>query len=257
MPLRTRKEVIRMARFLRKPETRGGRKEDEPNGADKYAARLVTVLYPMSPASEAYRTLRTNLLYAFMDDPPQAIVLTSPGPGEGKSTACANIGVVLAQAGKNVLIVDCDLRNAVMHKFFRLRNLYGLVDVLLGERDLKSAEAEPVEGLKVLPVGPTPHNPTELLGTQRFSELLTSFRKEFDYVLIDAPPVMLVSDPAILATQGDGVLLILDAQNTRKASVRQSIRSLKVVGANVLGTVVNNVTVSGSSLSFVGDYYYK
>jgi len=167
--------------------------------------------------------------------------------------------VVLAQAGKNVLIVDCDFRKPVMHRFFGMRNLYGVVDVLVGERKLEEVGAEPVKGLKVIPVGYIPPNPTELLGAPRFSELLASFREEFDYVLVDAPPVGLVSDPAILATQGDGVLLISDAQNTRKGSVRQAMRSLEVVGANVLGTVMNNVETSKGGYYHYGyrGYTYK
>jgi capsular exopolysaccharide synthesis family protein len=131
-----------------------------------------------------------------------------------------------------------------MHRFFAMRNLDGLVDVLIGERKLQEVWKEPVEGLKVVPVGTVPPNPTELLSTQRFSKLLASVREAFDYVLIDAPPVMPVSDTAILGIQGDGVLLALDAQNTRKGSVRQAMRSLETVGVNVIGTVMNNVKAS-------------
>jgi capsular exopolysaccharide synthesis family protein len=232
-------------------EARRRQGEVEPtSGLDELVGRLVTVLDPTSATSEAYRTLRTNLLYALVDNPPKVIVLTSPGPGEGKSTICANLGVVLAQAGKDTLIVDCDFRKPVIHRFFGLRNLHGVVNILVEERKLQEVSKEPVDGLKVVPVGPVPSNPTEILGTRRFSGLLASFREEFDYVLIDAPPVGLVSDPAILATQGDGVLLVLNAQNTRKGSVRQAMRSLEAVRANVLGTVMNNVEVSKSG------YYY-
>jgi capsular exopolysaccharide synthesis family protein len=212
--------------------------------------RLVTVTDPTGAASEAYRTLRTNLLYAVMDEPPEVIVLTSPGQSEGKSTTCSNLGVALAQAGKKVLVLDCDFRKPVMHKFFGLRNLKGMVNVLLGECELQSVSHEPVEGLTVVTVGPLPSNPAELMGTQRFSELLASLRKEFDYILIDAPPVGLVSDPAILATQGDAVLLVVDAQKTPQGAVRGAIRSLRAVGANILGTVMNNVE------GLESDYYY-
>jgi receptor protein-tyrosine kinase len=222
----------------------------EEGKTDELAERLVTVLDPTSAAAENYRTLRTNLLYALVDNPPKVIVLTSPGPGEGKSTTCANLGVVLARAGKDVLIVDCDLRKPVMHKFFGLRNLQGVVDILIGERGVQEVWKKPVESLRVVPVGPKPPNPSELLGTQRFSDFLIEIRERFDYVLVDAPPVGVVSDPAILATQGDGVLLVLDAQNTRKGSVRQAMRSLEAVGAKVLGTVMNNVEASK------GGYYY-
>lgn len=206
--------------------------------------RLTSVLEPNGAASEAFRSLRTNLLYALVDNPPKVIVLTSPGPGEGKSTTCANLGVVLAQAAKSTMIIDCDLRKPVMHKFFGLRNLHGVTDILFGERSLQEVWQEPVDGLKVIPVGPIPFNPAEILSSKRFSDLLGSVRGEFDYVLVDAPPVGPVSDPVILAMKGDGVLVVLDAQNTRKGAVRQAVRSLEAVGANILGTVMNNVDLS-------------
>jgi capsular exopolysaccharide synthesis family protein len=228
----------------------------EKADTDELAGHLVSVLDPMSAATEAYRSLRTNLLYAaVLDERPKVIVLTSPGQGEGKSTTCANLGVVLAQAGKEVLIVDCDFRKPVMHRFFGLRNLYGIVEVLIGERQLQEVWKQPMERLHVINVGRIPPNPTELLSTRRFAEFLASFREKFDYVLVDAPPIGLVSDAAILATQGDGILFVADAQNTRKGSVRQAIRSLKAVGANVLGTVMNNVKIVKSSYSYYATYY--
>jgi capsular exopolysaccharide synthesis family protein len=224
-----------------KTEGRQAKSKSEADGLDELAGRLVTVFDPMSGAAEAYRTLRTNLLYtAYVEEPVKTIVLTSPGPGEGKSTTCANLGVVLAQAAKEVLIVDCDFRKPVMHKFFGLGNLHGIVDVFAGTRKGQEIWMEPRAGLKVIPAGLVPPDPTELLSTQRFAELLASFRESFDYVLVDAPPAGTVSDAAILATQGDGVLLVSDAQETRKESVRQAVRSLEAVGARILGTVMNN-----------------
>ncbi len=127
------------------------------------------------------------------------------------------------------------------HRAFGTRNILGIVDVLAGEYKLQEVWHEPVPGLKVVNVGPIPPNPAELLGSKRLSDLLANVRKEFDYILIDAPPVGLVSDPAILATQGDGVLLVLDAQHTRKGALRQSVRSLEAVGVIVLGTVMTTL----------------
>jgi capsular exopolysaccharide synthesis family protein len=251
---KTQKEGSAAQSLLKTGLRRAGREAE----TDELARRLVTALDPTSAAAEAYRTLRTNLLYgAFLDEPAKVIVLTSPGPGEGKSTTCANLGMVLAQAGKNTLILDCDFRKPVIHRLFGFRNVRGVVDALAGERKLQDNWKEPIEGLKVVTVGPIPPNPTELLGTRRFSELLASLREEFDYVLIDAPPVGMVSDPAILATQGDGVLLVSDAQNTRKGSVRQAMRSLGAVGANVLGTVMNNVKASEGGYDYLYGYTYK
>lgn len=185
--------------------------------------------------------MRTNLFYALVDDPPKIITVTSPNPREGKSTLCANLGAVLAQADKNTLIVDCDLRRPVLHKTFGVRNIHGIVNVLVGEHSLEDVSQEPMQGLKVVTVGPLPLNPAELLSSKRFADFLEKVRKDFDYVLLDAPPTELVADPAIIAAQGDGVLLVFDVQSTRKGAVRRSVRSLEAVGANVLGTVMNNV----------------
>ncbi len=223
-----------------------GRKKKSQDDQGDLSGRLVTLLDPLGVAAEAYRTLRTNIFYSVADTPPKVIVMTSPGPQEGKSTTCANLGVVLAQADQSTLIVDCDLRKPVVHRVFGTRNVYGLMNVLAGERDLESVWQQPVENLKILTVGPIPLNPAEVLSSKRFAEFLDQVRKRFDYVLVDAPPVQLVSDPTIIATQGDAVLLVLDAQNTRKGAVRQAVRSMEAVGAHVLGTVMNNVRTSKS-----------
>ena len=221
-----------------------GREEKE---ARDLSGHLVTLLNPTDAASEAYRTLRTNLLYAFVDNPPKVIVFTSPGRREGKSITCANLGVVLAQAGRSALIVDCDLRKPAMHNVFGLDNSRGLITVLVKERSLQDTWREPIEGLKVLTAGPVPPNPAEVLSTQRFAELVGQAREEFDYVLLDGPPVGPVSDPAILSVHADGALLVVDAQNTRKVAVRQSVRSLEAVGANVLGVVMNKAQAFGTN----------
>jgi receptor protein-tyrosine kinase len=241
MSLRARRgKVARVAIFRRRAERRRKRQEKE-RASEDLSGRLVTTLDPTGAASEAYRTIRTNLIYSLVDLPLQVIVFTSPGPQEGKSTICANLGVTLAEGDNSTLILDCDFRRPVLHKIFGLRNLRGIVNVLAGEHRLEEVWQEPLPGLKTVTVGPVPPNPSELLGSQRFAEFLERVRQDFDYVLIDAPPIELVSDPAILATQGDGALLVVDAQKTRKGSVRRSMRSLEAVGANVLGTVMNNV----------------
>jgi capsular exopolysaccharide synthesis family protein len=211
---------------------------------------LVTLLSPTSVASEAYRTLRANLLYGVVDDPPKVILITSPGRGEGKSITCANLGVVLAQVGKNVLIIDGDLRKPAMHRVFGIDDSRGLITVLVQECNLQDALDEPLEGLEVLTVGPSPPNPTEVLSSQRFANLVRQARERYDYVLIDGPPVGQVSDPAILSVHADGTLLVIDAQDTRKVALRQSIGKLESVGAEVLGVVLNNAR------ELEGDGYY-
>jgi capsular exopolysaccharide synthesis family protein len=201
----------------------------------------VTVTNPGDAASEAYRTLRTHLLYALSDAACNVIVVTSPGPMVGKSTTCANLGVVLAQAEKKTLVLGCDFRNPTLHKIFGLPNAFGMVNVLAEERGLQEVWREPLSGLKVVAGGPVSPSPTELLGSTGFAGLLNQVRQEFDYILIDAPPVQLASDAMILSAQGDGVLLVIDYESTSKESVRQSVRELEIAGANVLGTVMNNV----------------
>lgn len=217
--------------------------------AGDLSGRLVTLDDPDSVAAEAYRTLRTSLMFSLVDSPPKAILLTSAGKEEGKSTTCANLAIALAQAQKNVLVVDCDLRRPVMHKIFGLRNFEGMTDVLTGERGVQEVLQRPLDNLSVITVGPLPPNPAELLSSKRFTEFLRAMRASFDYVLVDAPPIGPVSDPAIVATQVDGVLLVLNSQSARKKEVHQAVRSLDAVGARVLGTVINNVRARK------GDYY--
>ncbi len=200
---------------------------------------LVTLLDPAGAASEAYRSLRTSLLYAKMDAPPTVILITSPGLADGKSTTCANLAVVLAQAGKETLVIDGDLRKPSLHRIFGVPNVSGMVNVLSGEHDLSEVCAEPFPGLKMLSTGPIPPYPTELLSSGRFEELLGQARQLFDYVLVDSPPTELVSDPMIIAAQVDAVLLVLDSQGTSKGSLRKAVRNLEAVGANILGTLVN------------------
>ena len=233
------------------------RPDKETTRDPDFSGNLITVSEPNSMTSEAFRRLRANLLYAQFDAPPKVVMVTSPGSAEGKSTVCANLGVVLGQAGKNTLVLDCDLRRPKMHEMFGLSLEGGLVDILTGDLGLRQACQEPLPGLSlsVLTVGAIPPNPAELLDSRRFSEFLKTVEAEFDYVLIDSSPAGAVSDPLILATRVDGVLLALDARKTRKGDVRRTMRALTTVGARVLGTVMNNVAGSKSDYGQVGPYY--
>ncbi|MDQ5826958.1 MAG: CpsD/CapB family tyrosine-protein kinase [Chloroflexota bacterium] len=219
-----------------------GPSQESGQGNDSFED-LVTLHDPTGAASEAYRMLRTSLFYAVVDTPPKVIVLTSPSPGEGKSTTTANLGVTLAQVGKSVLTLDCDLRRPRLHSMFDVHNETGLADILTGGHKMEEVWREPIPGLKLICAGPPPPNPAELLSSQRFAEFLSEMRRKFDYVLVDTPPVGR-ADAAVLAASADGVLLILDSQRTRKGSLRQALRGLRGVGANVLGTVMNNFEVS-------------
>ena len=209
---------------------------------------------PSGVASEAYKMLRTNLFYALIDSPPKIIVLTSANVGEGKSTTTANLGVTLAQADKNVLILDCDLRRPRLHSVFGMNNTRGLVDILAGGDQLEEVWREPIPGLKLICAGSPPPNPAELLSSRRLAEFLHPVRRRFDYVLVDTPQVG-VPDSAVLAAHGDGVLLVLDSQRTRKGPLRQAMRTLRGVGANVLGTVMNNFDGSRDGNTPYGPLY--
>lgn len=232
------------------------RAESRETTSDNLSGPLPTVLEPLSDASEAYRALRSSLLYAPQPDTlPRAILITSPDRHEGKSTTCANLGVVLAQAEKSVLLLDCDFRAPTLHKMFALRSQPGITDVMTGMYRLQEVLQEPLPGLKVVTAGPLPPNPAEIAALGRFTELLDQARQGFDYVLVDSPPVGLVSDPLVLASQADGVLLVVDARGTSKTAVRKSVRSLEGVGATVLGTVVNNVRSGKRDTRYDYGYY--
>jgi capsular exopolysaccharide synthesis family protein len=218
-----------------------------------FSKRLATLDDPAGGASEAYRTLRASLLRILEMSTPAVVVLTSPGPGEGKSTTCANLGVALAQAGHKTLIMDCDLRDPRLHKIFGLSNSYGLVDVLANGHDLQDLLRErPLANLNVVTAGPIPPNPTELLGSRRFLEVVREARERFDYVLLDSTQLLAagpssigsLSDPLELDSRADGVLLVLDAQGTSREALRKALRTLESAGSSILGLVVNNVEPS-------------
>lgn len=246
-PRLVRRRAVKVFRSRRRVEPGAREKRD-----NDLSGRLVTVSASAGAAAEAYRSLRATLLYAFADNPPQVIVLTSPGHGDGKSTISANLGAALGQTDKKVLLADCDFRTPAMHKIFGLRNTFGVVNVLAGEHELPEVWHEPLPGLRIVTAGLQPPNPAELLGSRQFAEFLDQLRQEFDYILLDTPPVGLFSDVLAIAPRADGVLLVIDAQNTRKGSVWHSVRSLRAVRANMLGTIMNKAKVAGGD-----NHYYE
>jgi capsular exopolysaccharide synthesis family protein len=215
------------------------RRQAQKDEVDTLSEQLVTVLDPAAVASEAYRSLRTTLLYAVANTPPTVILITSPGLMDGKSTTCANLAVVLAQAGKETLVIDGDLHKPSLHKIFGVPNINGMVNVLTGEYDLSEMCTEIFPGLKILSTGPIPPSPAELLISGRLAPLIRQARQLFDYVLIDSPPTELVSDPMIIATQADAVILVLNSEGTSKVSMHRAVHDLEAVGANVVGTLIN------------------
>ncbi|MFQ6015638.1 MAG: CpsD/CapB family tyrosine-protein kinase [Anaerolineae bacterium] len=204
---------------------------------------LITLTNPRSPISEAYRTLRTNLEFSSLDRSLRTMVVTSAGPEEGKSTTLANLAVTLAQAGKQVILVDCDLRRPSQHQIFGVRNDRGFTTMLVVDEAMKNPPLQDTRapGLRLLPSGPLPPNPSELLGSQRMEEIIASLTKNADIVLFDAPPVIAVTDAAVLASKVDGVLLVINAGKTKRDHAQKAKALLEKVNARLVGAVLNNV----------------
>lgn len=213
---------------------------------------LAVVASSHSMASEAFRVLRTNLRFAGVDRPLKTVLITSPSPSEGKSLTVANLGAALAQAGERVILVDTDLHRPRLHRIFSLRNNRGVTSALLEEHpDLDGLLQEStVPGLQILTSGPLPPNASELLGSARMRELLAALGSQADVLLLDSPPATALADAAVLATQTDGVLLVLDSGATRREVARRAMEALRRVNARVVGAILNRLPTSG------GGYYY-
>lgn len=214
---------------------------------------LVTVLQPRSPVSEAYRQLRTNIQFYSLDRPIQTLLLTSASPEDGKSTTLANLAVTFAETGRSVIAVDCDLRRPSLHRLFSLSNDGGLTTLIREEKTLDELILPTdVPHLRVLPSGPLPPNPSELLGSQRMERVVDSLRGSADIVLFDSPPTISVTDAAILGAKMDGVLLVVSVGKTKRDHVTRAKRLLERVNAKVLGVVLNNVKFDGSLYRYYG-----
>lgn len=213
---------------------------------------LVTLTSPRSPVSEAYRTLRTNLEFSSLDQPLRTMVVTSPGPEEGKSTTLANLAVTLAHAEKRVILVDCDLRRPSQHEIFGLSNGVGLTTMVVDEEAMRDPPLleTGVEGLQLLPSGPLPPNPSELVGSRRMAEIISALSERADIVLFDAPPVIAVTDAAVLASRVDGVLLVIKAGTTKRDHAKRAKALLDKVNAHVVGAVLNNIKMDTSYYSY-------
>jgi len=205
---------------------------------------VVVAAEPSSPAAESYRSLRTSLQFARQERQLGSIVVTSPGVAEGKTATVANLGVAFAQAGERVLLVSCDLRRPRIGQFFEIDEQVGLTSVLLDERTLEEA-VQPVPGfdrLSLLPAGPVPPNPAELLNSARAADVFACLRGHFDLVLIDSPPLLPVTDGAILSRYADATLMVVAAGQTRRGDLHRAMEKLNQVGAVILGIVLNKVT---------------
>lgn len=227
-----------------------------PAGDATGLSRIVTHADPRSPVAEAYRSLRTNLAFARMQRGLRSLLLTSPGPADGKSTTVANLAITFAQQGQRTLLVDADLRRAVLDKTFGVSRAPGLTDVIIGEATLEKAVHETqVPNLFVLTSGQLPPNPSELLGSSAMRDVLAQIESRFDMVLFDSPPLLAVTDAAVLSTIVDGTVLIARMGSTQRRALWRAASQLRAVSANVMGGVLNDLRAETSSY-YGGDGYY-
>lgn len=219
----------------------------------KIEARLITHLDPKSPVSEAYRTLRTNLQFSKVDEKLHTVLITSAGPKEGKSTTAANLAIAMAQAGQKVLLVDADLRRPVIHSIFDVNKDPGLTNYLMEAISYEQLfKPTFLDNLFLVTSGVLPPNPSELLASYKMEDTLSKLRADFDLVVIDSPPVIAVTDAAILSTKVSGTILIVSAEHTNRDAITRADSLLKSVNAKLLGTLLNGVNVEG----MYGSYYY-
>jgi non-specific protein-tyrosine kinase len=230
-----------------------------PNWKVKSQPMVVSLDDSKSPTAEAFRALRTALQFIALDRPLKLVQVTSPSAAEGKTTVIANLGVALAQVGQRVVIACCDLRRPRLHEFFALDNSLGFTSVVLGElpASLALQDVKGVPNLKVMASGPPPPNPSELLASHRAAEVFTVLAGEADIVLVDCPPVLPVTDAAVLSRIMDGTLLVVTAGSTTRKQATRAMQVLNQVDAPVLGTVLNGVTSEGSYGYGYGNYRYE
>lgn len=213
--------------------------------------KLVTFLDPKSPVSESYRTIRTNIEFSSVDEDIQAIMVTSAGPSEGKSTTAANLAVVFAQQEKHVLLVDADLRKPTVHYTFNLTNTFGLTSVLSKQMQLVEAVDESgIDNLGILTSGPIPPNPAELLGSKAMNHFLSEARHNFDVIVFDTPPMLAVTDAQVLASKCDGSILVVYSGKTEMEEAAKAKELLALAKSKLLGAVLNHKKLQSS------DYYY-
>ncbi|WP_298841023.1 CpsD/CapB family tyrosine-protein kinase [Clostridium sp.] len=216
--------------------------------------KLITLKNPKSRTAEAFRTLRTNIQFSSLDKELQTIAVTSSGSGEGKSTVIANLAITMAESGKKVILVDCDLRKPSIHKKMGISNALGLTNVLV--QDVKKEDCmvkTEVDNLLILTSGPIPPNPAELLGSKKMRAFIEALKDEFDLILIDAPPVLAVTDAQILSTVVDGVIFVASYGEAQKNAIVDAKQLIDKVGGKILGVVFNKVP--NEACGYHGKYY--
>lgn len=217
-------------------------------------SEIITIKDPKSPVSEAYRTLRTNIQFSSLDNKIQTILITSSGPSEGKTTTSTNLGVTLAEGGKKTIIIDCDQRKPKVHKLLGLSNQVGLSNLLIGEVTFDAAAfLTGIDNLYVLPAGTKPPNPSELLSSEKMHKFIDSLKGKFDYIILDTPPVIMVTDAQILSKYADGCILVVASGEANKDAVKKAKELLEKVKAKLIGVVINKVDTTTSG--YYGRYY--
>ena len=216
--------------------------------------RLITKEDPRSPVSEAYRSLRTSMLYTSIDKKTRSILVSSAGPGEGKTTTVANMAITYANLGKKTLLIDTDLRRPVVHKVMDLDKEPGITNYLAGNIDNFNELVKPtdINNLFAVTSGIIPPNPSELLGSQRMADLINNLEKEWDMILFDSPPLVAVTDATMVSKAIDCIVIVVKVGQTDKKAFEHTIQSLRNVSAPIQGVVLNAVTHKNS----YGSYYY-
>ena len=234
--------------------------EAKPQSSEDESRRDLSVHHdPASVAAEACRSIRTNLMFLSAQKEIRAFVVTSPGPRDGKTTAAISLAITMAQSGARVLLIDTDMRKPRIHKSFKLSADKGISTAIMGEVPLKEAIVRSeIANLDVLPCGPTPPNPAELLHTEHFRALVDECRQQYDRIILDSPPTEPVTDPAILGSAVDGVLLVLRAGHTSKEAANYARRHLTDAGARILGVVINQTDRQSTGYGYGYGYpYYR
>lgn len=208
---------------------------------------------PSSPTAEAYRKITTNIEFSNVDNEIKTIMVTSAKQDEGKTTTICNLATVMTELNKSILLIDLDLRKPAVHKQFNLSNKTGLTDLLINKDDYKSYLHNISTGLDVITTGMVPANPAEIINSRTLKELIKEMAAEYDYILLDTPPVMLVSDPITISTYTNAVILAIEHGKTEKDHAKKAVNSLKQVNANIIGVVFNNMPFSNKN----NYYYYK
>ena len=218
---------------------------------------LIVHADPRNPRAESFRSLRTNLQFVNIEGGPRSFVVSSAGPGEGKSTTTANLAISLAETGASVALIDGDLRLPKVAEYLAIEGGVGLTDVLIGRAELVDVLQKWGSGrLYVLPSGRIPPNPSELLGSAAMATLLSTLTAQFDYVLIDAPPLLLVTDAAVVSKLAGGAILVAASGATKKQELAGAVRALESIGSRLLGIVVTMLPTKGPDSYGYGTYTY-